>query len=328
MSRTLHTPFLAADVGGTHARVALVRDAGDGSIELLDQHKYAGADFPGLAAIIKDFLAKPGMPQVHEAAIGCAAVCRDDKVVSANLPWPVSLAELRALGIPQPAIVNDFVAVAHAVQCMTAEHSALIGSSHSGEPDPGPTLVFGPGTGLGAALRVPYRDGTVVLPSEAGHPSFAPGNAREIAVLEQMLARTPHVNNEQIVSGPGLLKLYNALCAIDGATPVQHAPADVVDAAQSGADPHATEALQVFCAAMGSVLADVVIVTGATSVFIAGGIVPKIRDTLDASNFHARFLNKGVMRPVLERVPIRLIENPHKGVIGTATWYLQRARGS
>jgi glucokinase len=52
--------------------------------------------------------------------------------------------------------------------------------------------------------------------------------------------------------------------------------------------------------------------------------VTKIRGLLERSDFAARFLDKGEMRRVLERVPVRLIDHPHKGVIGAASWYLQQ----
>ena len=316
-------PFLATDVGGTHARLALVQRRADGSIHILDQHKYACADFPSLTAIVADFLAKPGRGPVHDAAIGCAGMRRDDLVISINLPWPVSLSELRALGIERVAAVNDFVAVAHAEQCMSPENSVLLRGPAIAAT--GPSLVIGPGTGLGAALRIPYGTKTLVLPSEAGQMAFAAGNAREIAVLAKMLETLPYVSTEQIVSGPGLLKLYKALCAIDGVTPRQQMPAAVVDAARAGDDPHALEAARMFCDVLGSVLGDLVMLGSATSVYIAGGIMPKMRDFISGSDFHARFLNKGVMRTLLEDVPVWLIDHPHKGVIGAASWYLAQS---
>lgn len=318
-------PFLVTDVGGTHARIALVRQDTHGAIEILEHHDYRCSDYPGLAPIIAEFLAAPGQPKVDDIAIGCAGILQDEAVISSNLPWPVSLPDLRGLGIARLAVVNDFVAVAHAAQCMTAENSSLL-TPDARSAGPGPVLVVGPGTGLGAAIRVPHGDRIVVLPSEAGHLSFAPGNAREIEVLTWLLQQTPHVSNEHLVSGPGLLRLYQVLCALDGVQARQHAPADIPAAARRGDDVQAAEAARMFCGMFGSVVADVVMVSGAVTAFIAGGIVPKIKDFLGDDTFNARFLNKGVMRQVLERVPVYLFENPHTGLIGAASWYLEQRR--
>ncbi|HEX2083180.1 MAG TPA: glucokinase, partial [Xanthomonadaceae bacterium] len=211
-------PFLAADVGGTHARLALVRARAAG-IDILDQRKYLCADFAGLAPIVADFLGTRGM--VEDAAIGCAGLRRGDTIVSLNLPWPVSLPEIRALGIARAAAVNDFVAVAHATQCMGPNDGVLLtpdakpvdapaADAHATEL--GPVLVVGPGTGFGAALRVPVGERWLVLPSEAGQVSLAPGNARERDVLAQLQGGAGYVSAEQVVSGPGLLRLYRTLC--------------------------------------------------------------------------------------------------------------------
>ena len=56
MSRT-GDAFIAADVGGTHVRVGLVRGGNDPAtpISVLEYRKYACADYPGLADILRDF---------------------------------------------------------------------------------------------------------------------------------------------------------------------------------------------------------------------------------------------------------------------------------
>ena len=325
MNAATAKPFLATDIGGTHARLALVRAGADGRIEILDHHKYLCADFTGLAAIVEDFLSSRG--DVDDAAIGCTGMRRGDTLVSRNLPWPVSLPEIRALGIDRVATINDFVAVAHASQCMGPDDGVPL-TPQTGLPqaghEPGPVLVVGPGTGFGAALRVPVGEDWRVLPSEAGQMSMAPGTERELQVLAWLLREAPYVRAEQAVSGPGLLLLYRSLCALDGATPRQGAPAEVAAAAERGDDAQAAEAVAIFFAQFGSLLADLVMATGATRVFVAGGIVTKIRGLLERSDFVPRFLNKGVMRQALERVPVRLIDHPHKGVIGAANWYLRR----
>jgi len=314
-------PFLAADIGGTHARMALVRVRADGHIELLDQHKYLCADFPGPAPIVAEFLSTRA--SVDDAAIGCAGLRQGQTVISINLPWPIELEQIRALGIARVAAVNDFLAVAHATQCMGAGDGVPL-TPAADSPEPGTVLVVGPGTGFGAALRVPTNHGWLVLPSEAGQVSLAPGNARERALLAQLQGPAGYVRAEHVVCGPGLCTTYHALCALDGVPPRCQTPADIATAAAVGEDRQATEAAAIFCAQFGSVLADTVMVTAATRVYVAGGIITKFLPLLKRSDFLARFLDKGVMREVLERVPVRLIDHPHKGVIGAAAWYAQQ----
>ncbi|HEX7339278.1 MAG TPA: glucokinase, partial [Rhodanobacteraceae bacterium] len=54
-------------------------------------------------------------------------------------------------------------------------------------------------------------------------------------------------------------------------------------------------------------------------------ILPFIQDFLLASEFRARFLNKGVMRPFLANVPVRLIEHGQLGVFGAAAMEIEAA---
>lgn len=325
-ARDVHAgaPFLATDVGGTSARIALVRRTRDGGVEVLEHETYACAGFDSLPAIVAAFLAAPGRGRVQDAVIGCAGVRHGDRVTGANLPWPVTLSDLHALGLERVDAVNDFVAVAHAVPCLPQGHHTLLAGPESGAT--GPALVVGPGTGLGVAYRIPYAGGTVVLPSEAGQMAFAPGSSREAAVQARLAETRPHVAAESVVSGPGLLNAYRALAGIDGVAPSAPTPAEVVAAAHAG-EPLAREAVHMFCEAFGSLAGDLVLAGSATSVYVAGGIVPKIRGELAASRFHARFVNKGAMRSALEQVPVWVMDHPHQGVIGAAHWYLSRVPG-
>jgi glucokinase len=320
--------FIAADVGGTHTRVGLVRAGGPGEspVTVLAHRKYVCADHADLSAILADFIANVpgGAGRVESVAIACAGVVLDDVIINANLHWRVSLPDVRqALGLRQVLFINDFQAAAHAAQCMDPIDSVLLtpGVEHAAA---GPVLVIGPGTGLGAAVRVPYPGGTVVLPTEAGHTAFAPGNPREIEILRWMQQRGEHVSTEHLVSGPGLSNVYRALCATDGVKPSVDDPAGITAAARHG-DATAREAVLTFCALLGSVIGDLALTSSARTVFIAGGILPQLKDFLADSHFLARLHDKGAMRPVLERMPVRLIENERLGVIGAASWYLQHA---
>jgi glucokinase len=316
--------FLAADIGGTNARLALVRGRGDGTVEILEQCRYLCADHPSLDAIVTDFLgARTG---IDAMAIGIAGMVNGDEIISRNVPWPIRLAEIRALGIVDVAVVNDFVAVAHAEQCMNDTDTLLLTPRIAGYA-PGPTLVIGPGTGLGAALRVSTGTRTLVLPSEPQQMTLAPGNPRELAVLQHwMRAGVAHVGVGHAVSGPGLLNLYRALCELDGVQPRRQFSVDVSSLTEAGGDTHASEAVAMFCGLFGSVVGDLAMITGATRVFVAGGVPSKIKTQLLGGDFAARMVDKDVMRQVLEQVPVRLVEDPNLGVIGAASWFLQSGR--
>lgn len=320
-------PFLAADVGGTHARIGLVsRTPGTAQpVQVHAYHRYACADWPSLTAVLEDFVTHlaPTAP-IEQCAVASAGYVLGDAIVNDNLPWPVSIREIRErLGLARLAVVNDFEAVAFATQFLT--RADTIGVIDNTAPAaPGPVLVMGPGTGLGSAVLLPGPQGPTVLATEAGQIALAPGNEREIAILRILARERSHVSFEHALSGPGLLNLYQALCELEGREPTLARPADITRAALDRTDAQAVEALEVFCGLLGSFVGDLVLLYGARGgVFLAGGILPQIRELLLTSSFATRFFNKGVMHAYLQQVPVRLMEHGQHGVIGAAGLYLE-----
>ncbi|MCL1633721.1 glucokinase [Luteimonas sp. SX5] len=321
-------PFIAADVGGTHARIALMRAGiGGGAATMLHYRQYVCAEHEGLSAIVRDFIDAFDAGGVEHAAIAIAGVLHGDELVNTNLPWQVSLSQMRrALSLSELALINDFEAMARATPYIDPAAATLLTGPALAAP-PGPTLVIGPGTGLGAALWMPpaSRDAhSTVMATEAGHAALAPGNERELELLRRLLRQWPHVDNERVLSGPGLLNAYRCLCDMEGVAPRWTDPAEIAAAAERGDDAQALEALQIFCAMLGSLVGDLVLTFGAQAVYLAGGIPAHIRPFLQQSGFVERFLNKGVLRSVLASVPVWLIEHGRFGLIGAAAWYMDR----
>jgi len=329
--------FLAADVGGTHARIGLVvrNTVGMRPVSVLHYHRYSCADWSSLTAMLQDFVAQlAGTPhaalqgQLRHCAVACAGYVLDDAIINENLPWPVSIRDIRdGLGISRLAVINDFEAVAYATQFIeTGETRSIIEATQPASS--GPVLVMGPGTGLGSAVLLPGKPRAQVLATEAGQISLAPGNEREIEILRLFRRDRPHVSFEDALSGPGLLKLYRALCELRASPARLLTPAEITGAALAGNDAAAVEALEVFCGLLGSFVGDLVLLYGARGgVYLAGGILPQIQPFLLASSFSERYFNKGVMRAYLQQIPVRLIEHGQLGVIGAAGWFLDEWRG-
>lgn len=317
--------LLAADVGGTYARVGLVQ-AGGATPAVRRYHKYRCAEYPGLGAILKHFIDGGDSSRVVHGAIACAGYALDDAVINTNLPWKVSLTAIRReLGLDDLMLVNDFTAIAYATSYVAAQEVTPIATST--QPLDGPVLVVGPGTGLGAAVRIPGAQGSTILSTEAGQAALTPTTELEVRILERLLRNGSHVPLEQVLSGPGLANLYGVLAELRGAARRSLSPNEVTAAAVEQVDPLAREALGVFCGWLGSAIGNLVLVYGAQGgVFLAGGILPQIKDFLLQSDFVARFRDKGAMRALLERVPVNLIEHGQLGVLGAAGWYLEQHR--
>jgi glucokinase len=319
-------PFLAADIGGTHARVALMR-AGPGGIrgvETLAYRVYACADFPVLSDLLQAFVDAEVHAPVKHCVLACAGQIMGNEVVNDNLPWPIHLTQLhQALGLDEVAVLNDFEALAYALDGSLAE-----GGRHLCGPDAhasGTTLVIGPGTGLGAAVHVPGPAGGLVLATEAGQMDFAPNSVREREVLATLAPEGGYVPFEHIVSGPGLLSLYVALCTLDGVAPTLAAPEAITTAALAHSDAQAVEAVEIFCASLGSFAGNLAMAFMASGgVYLAGGFLSSIFELLKRSAFEERFLHGRSARALLSEVPVWVTEHGHHGVHGAAQWYLRR----
>jgi glucokinase len=319
--------FLAVDLGGTYARLALVVANDPGAPRLEHYARYRCTDYPGLAALLAHFLQSSQAPAGIAAVIASAGcIGADGSLLSANLPWTFAAGDVATtLGLEAVHLVNDFQALAHAVGSLPADAGQLLCGPAGDRP--GPRLVLGPGTGLGAALWLPGAGGGSVLASEAGQAAWAAVSPLEqtlLAQCQQQLGRR-HVALEYVLSGPGLLHLYQGLCSLHGQQPVHVAPDAITAAGLKGGDPLATQCLDVFCGVLGSASADLAMAYGASRVMLAGGVLPHLQPVLATGLFADRFLDKGVMRPVLEQVGVQLLEHGQLGVLGAARWYLGRS---
>jgi glucokinase len=306
---------LIGDIGATNARFALVeRPNRIAAPRVLPTDEYAGIG-EAIAAFLAD--ERPAAPPTW-AALAVAAPAIGDQVTFTNNPWHFSRADLqRRLGLERLVIVNDFVANALAIPHLAEPDRRQVGG---GAPVAGaPIGVLGPGTGLGVSALIPLARSYVPLQSEGGHVTLAGANAREDAVLAVLRRRFDHVSAERILSGPGLLNLYNALCELSGTGAAALTAAQITDPRIAEEDANAGEAKAMFCAMLGGVAGDLALTLGATGgVYIAGGIVPKLGDYLAQSAFRARFQAKGRLGAYLAAIPTYIVVHPWLALIGAS----------
>jgi glucokinase len=311
---------LVADIGGTNARFALAGRDDDGAILTAFRQDMRNADFAGLEASVDAYLDDLGAaPRPSMAAFGVASPISGDKVRLTNRDWSFSISAFkRRFGWSRFEVVNDFVAVGHAVPALPPnDWRALRGPPWPAEL-PAVVSLVGPGTGLGVGAVMRGAGEILVVPTEGGHASFAPVDALELEILRVMLTRFPRVSNERILSGPGVENLYAALGEIRGRTLSPPPAPEIVEAALSGRDPLAKETVERFCLILGGAMGDVALVQGAGAVAIGGGIAGRIVDFLDTALVRARFEAKGRAQKVFEAVPVALITHAEPGLLGAA----------
>ena len=89
--------MLVGDIGGTHARLSLIRPNGRAVLK----KEFASRMYPSLEAVLREFLdsATP-KPRLSAAAFGVAGPVVGGRVVATNLPWVIDSRIIgRKLGI-------------------------------------------------------------------------------------------------------------------------------------------------------------------------------------------------------------------------------------
>jgi glucokinase len=228
----------------------------------------------------------------------------------------------------QVRLLNDFEALGYATTHLAPGNTVLLKPGQGKVPADGPVLIVGPGTGLGAAVRLPGTPDRVLV-TEAGQIQLAARQGIEQEVYAQLALQEDHVPYEAVLSGPGLLRIYRALCAMRDRYPTLAQPAEITTAALADPSSLAGEALGLFCGWLGSFTADLCLLYGATGgAYLAGGFLSRMLPFMQGSDLVHRFVDKGVMRPFLNRIPIHVVDHGQLGVIGAASWFLHANDGA
>ncbi len=299
---------LIADVGATNARFALLGTTG----EIERVRVLACADYPSIGDAIEAYLGQeqaltPSATQRPRAA-ALAAISRP----SARFKRRVPARRCSPRATTRTASMKWYVAC-----CGFTSFSPMAGGGSAVAA--APIGVVGPGSGLGVGGLIPMGDRWFALSAEGGHITMAPATARESIVLDHMRRRFDHVSAERLLSGPGLVNLYNTLAQIDSVPAASYSPAQIADPQIGEQEPHCREAVEMFCSMLGTIASNLALTLGARGgVYIAGGIVPKLGPRFAASTFRDRFEDKGRMRPFLTAIPTYVIIHPFPAFLGLA----------
>lgn len=319
----MSTELVAVDIGGTHARFALATIDNEGAITLGEPSTQHTKDHASFQTAWEDFARQLGRPLPRATAIAVAGPVGGDVIRFTNNPWIIRPALIgEKLGVDNFTLVNDFGAVGHAVARAGAEHFVHLAGPDELLPDAGTISIVGPGTGLGVAHI--WRDGARdyrVQATEGGHIEFAPLDSIEDAILARLRQRHIRVSVERVVSGPGLIDIYEALAQMEGRA-IQHVDDKTLwTLGTGGEDSLAAAAVDRFCLSLGSFAGDIALAQGASGVVIAGGLGLRIRNTLLKSGFASRFKAKGRFEGLMSALPVKLITHPQPGLFGAAAAY-------
>lgn len=304
---------LGADVGGTKTLLRLAR-VGEGEVVTVAEARVASASWSSLTPMLQQFLS--GRPTPAAACIGVACPVESRRVRLTNLELWIDADEIGQIcSIPRVRLINDFVAIGYGIETLGADDLVTLqaGQRRAGAP----RAVLGAGTGLGLALLNWQGDHYEVQPSEGGHVDFAPVDEEQIGLLRFLMTRHGHVSCERILSGAGLVALYEYLAGTAGGNAPLPEAAAISAAALDGSDATAARALDLFLRIYGAQAGNLALTAWAQGgVYVAGGIATHVLPKLKEGGFLAAFRAKGRYRDALSAMPLHVVANPQVGLAG------------
>jgi glucokinase len=330
--------LLAGDVGGTKTLLGLFERGGAGERPRpVLIREFGTLDFDSFEEIVDEFLGVRDGAAAAPIEVMCVGVAGPVNGLVArltNVPWIVNLGLLAPrAGRARLKLLNDLEAMAHAVAHLEPDEFAVL---QEGIANPrGNAALIAAGTGLGEALLHNVNGRFLPSPSEGGHADFGPRNAREIELTAFAMRERGRVEVETLLSGPGIVNIYRFVhggAAVDGpryadvgcegvadGTDIADAPAQITEAALSGACLRCAETLNLFVDLYGSEAGNLALRSVATAgLYVGGGIAPKILPALETGRFLEAFRDKPPMSDLLATIPIRVILNEQAGLLGAS----------
>ncbi|MCX5876762.1 MAG: glucokinase [Deltaproteobacteria bacterium] len=318
--------FLAGDLGGTKALLALYVTTGQG-YALVREQRFACGGYDDFSGIIAEFLrGSEEHPQM--AAFGVAGPVADGRVRMTNLGWLIDQEVLRQqFQLAEVLLLNDLVAVAQAVPTLPPEDLLVV---NAGMTVPQRSMaVLAPGTGLGEAYLCWNGTDYTAFPSEGGHTDFAPTSETEQGLLSFLRAEHGHVSYELVCSGKGIPNIYRYLTQGAGMKVPQGLQAALDEArdmtpvlmgqALEKDGEIARLALEIFFSVLAAEAGNMALKFLSTGgLYLGGGMLPRLLPVFDPKRFMERFIGKGRMAGILSSIPVKIITTDRAGLNGAA----------
>jgi glucokinase len=303
--------------------------------------EFTTLDYDSLVPMIREFLKASGVEARAVAAttFGVAGAVTDQVARLTNVPWVVDASVItEAAALKKVHILNDLEAMAYSVAVLEPSELKVL---QQGIAQPGGNAaVIAAGTGLGESLLLNVDGHFMPGESEAGHADWGARTPREIELLSAVSRVYGRCSNEHIISGPGLVNIYQFTHDAFGSrtyiSPAAFVPARTCDGVGSIGDPadlpaaisgsamqnrcaRCVEALELFVAAYGAEAGNLALRTVATAgVYVGGGIAPKILPLFEKGLFLDAFRDKEPLAAFVSTIPVAIILNSEAGLLGAA----------
>lgn len=322
----MNKQLIYGDIGGTKT-ILQIAEVRDGEIREQWVQHYNSHAYTAFSDILRHFLNKSRITKIISCPVAaCFAIAGpvvEQQSKLTNLPWLMDAAAIKAeFSIPRVKLINDFEAAALGIEMLPSSDLVTLqaGKTHAQEM----RVILGAGTGMGAAWLT-WQDGRYFpLSTEAGHMDFAPTSKLQIRLLEMLQDKLGHVSVERLLSGPGLMTIFNFMqmnaTGFSGLTQIkldEDCGATVTALALIHKHPIAIKSLDLFAEIYGAYAGNLALAgLCRNGVYIAGGIAPKIINILAAGSFMRAFCDKGRFSEMMSEIPVHVITNPNISLLG------------
>ncbi|PUZ20109.1 glucokinase [Chitinophaga costaii] len=322
---------LAGDLGGTKTNLALYEVNG-ASLRVLEQATYHSNQYNSLSQLIKTFHDQYPDRLPDRISVGVAGPVLHGKAAITNLTMEISeQAIAEATGVKNVYLLNDLEATAYGLATLQGNDLVTL---HPGDPSmKGNMAIIAPGTGLGEAGL--FYDGEIYFPfaTEGGHSDFAPRSAQDMAIHNYLHQKVPVVSWEHLVSGMGILNIFNYLKDVEkmevpdwmtASFNTKDDAAVISTAAEENKAPIATQTMALFVKYLARETSSLMLKLKATGgVFLGGGIPPKILPLLQSPAFYQHYRDGDRLFALLETAPLHVIDNDKTALQGAAFYGAQ-----
>ena len=318
--------LLVADIGGTNARFGYQKNKGADieKVEFLNC-----ADFDNIDHAANHYISKNNL-SVENLSLSVAGPCGDNFIKFTNNHWSFDKKDLLSKTNCNTLLaINDFAAQGLGFTGLFKARSNFLdkkileqqnlqllnqGTSLDGTN----VLITGPGTGLGVGTLVFIDNVPLPVQGEGGNVHFSPASIEEVSLLEWLSTKIDYVSTEEVLSGRGLVNIYNYLC-FKGNYVSELSTADQIGIAAKKGNELARNAARLMIEIFATSIANNILVTGSKKcVIICGGISTKLSNFFSDSKFFERLGNKGKYRDYVLDVPILLSFDDNNGLKGSA----------
>lgn len=303
--------ILAADIGGTNTRVALLdgTDLRAGSVT-----RFVNAESGGLESILQSYLVGHDCSAPDAVSLALAGPIEGDKGRLTNLDWSITTSGAsHAAGGAMGILLNDLSAQGHALPYLA---NTAFNTIQAGKPNAENTtsLMIGLGTGMNVAPVHRFETHTFVPASEAGHTSFAPQDDELIAFGTFLATRLGHVASEDILSGRGIERAYEHCAGTN-------LPSMEIMQLCANGDETALNAIGLLVRTLGHFTGDMALThLPRGGIYLVGGVARALMPYFETHGFAACFADKGRFSEFMTQFSIHVVQDDYAALIGAASY--------